>query len=333
MKSFKIKIYINDRNYNHWSFVDNETNQEMTIEENPYLKDINPSTQKIFSRDVLEVLINNENPPIINIDYSYIKTCEYVAGVLMLEGNKTFGRTQNKKRLLYKCVPDDHRLPTFLIPYEMKSGFSKSYKNKFVIFRFDNWNNKHPEGILIETLGDVDNLEAFYEFQLYCKNLHVSLVEFTNKTRASLNKKTNDEFVEQILNNPNFMIEDRRERYIFTIDPVQSLDYDDGFGIEPIGDNWCVSIYIANVFVWLETLGLWNSFSKRVSTIYLPDRRRPMLPTILSDTLCSLQQNQPRFALVMDIVVDQEGRVIVEHPVTYKNVLINVKKNYSYEYS
>jgi exoribonuclease R len=331
MKSFKIKIYINDRNYNDWSFVDNETNQEMSVEENPYLKDINPSTQKIFSRDVLEVLINNENPPIINIDYSYIKTCEYVAGVLMLEGNKTFGRTQNKKRLLYKCVPDDHRLPTFLIPYEMKSGFSKSYKNKFVIFRFDNWNNKHPEGILIETLGDVDNLEAFYEFQLYCKNLHVSLVEFTNKTRASLNKKTNDEFVEQILNNPNFMIEDRRERYIFTIDPVQSLDYDDGFGIEPIGDNWCVSIYIANVFVWLETLGLWNSFSKRVSTIYLPDRRRPMLPTILSDTLCSLQQNQPRFALVMDIIIDQEGRVIGEHPVTYKNVLINVKKNYSYE--
>ena len=31
MKSFKIKIYIKDRTYNEWSFVDNETNQEISI--------------------------------------------------------------------------------------------------------------------------------------------------------------------------------------------------------------------------------------------------------------------------------------------------------------
>ena len=35
---------------------------------------------------------------------------------------------------------------------------------------------------------------------------------------------------------------------------------------------------------------LWRSFTKRVSTIYLPDKKRPMLPTILSDCLCSLQE-------------------------------------------
>jgi exoribonuclease R len=180
-------------------------------------------------------------------------------------------------------------------------------------------------------LGDVDNLETFYEFQLYCKNLHVPISDFTNQTRSSLNKKTNDEFVEQIVQNPQFQIEDRRQQYVFTIDPAHSLDYDDGFGIEKVGENWRVSIYIANVFVWLETLGLWNSFSKRVATIYLPDRRRPMLPTILSDILCSLQQNQPRFAVAMDIMVDRNGNLLEDQTIGYKNVLINVKKNYAYE--
>jgi hypothetical protein len=137
--------------------------------------------------------------------------------------------------------------------------------------------------------------------------------------------------VQQIFSNPNFVIEDRRDKYIFTIDPLNSLDYDDGFGIEEVGENFCISVYIANVFVWLEILGLWNSFSQRVSTIYLPDRRRPMLPTVLSDALCSLQQNQSRFALVMDIVVDKQGNIVRDIPIKYANALICVDKNYVYE--
>jgi len=328
----KIKLYIKDRSYTNWSFVDNETNADIPTQDNLYLKAIDPLSQKLFSRDVLEIYIDDSELPKIELIHSHIKTCEYIAGVLVLEGNKTYGRTNNKKKLLYKCIPDDHRLPIFLVPYEMKPGFSKAYKNKFVIFHFDNWKEKHPHGILLETIGDIDNLEAFYEFQLYCKNLHISISDFTNKTRSILNKKTNDEFLEQIFQNPQYQIEDRRNRYVFTIDPQQSLDYDDGFGIEKLSDGvWCVSIYIANVFVWLETLGLWNSFSKRVATIYLPDRRRPMLPTILSDILCSLQQNQPRFAVAMDIYIDENGQLLKNKLIEYKNVLIQVKRNYCYE--
>lgn len=326
----KLKLYIKDRNYKEWIFVDNETNKDVPLDFCTSLQYIDPSVQKLFSRDVLELVFESYIPR-IDIIHSHVKTSEYIAGVLVLEDNKTFGRTENKKRLLYRCIPDDHRLPVFLVPYELKIGFSKVYKNKYVVFKFDHWKEKHPHGILLETIGDVDNLEAFYEFQLYCKNLHVPIAEFTNRTRSSLNKKTNEEFVEQILSNPQFQIEDRRSKYVFTIDPAQSLDYDDGFGIEQVGDNWRVSIYIANVFVWLETLGLWNSFSKRVATIYLPDRRRPMLPTILSDILCSLQQNQPRFAVAMDIMIDRQGNLLENQSICYKNVLINVRKNYAYE--
>ena len=70
------------------------------------------------------------------------------------------------------------------------------------------------------------------------------------------------------------------------------------------------------------TLKLWNSFTKRVSTIYLPDRKRPMLPTILSDTLCSLQENENRFALTMEIVINNDGTINEDIPVEYKNVII-----------
>ena len=330
----QIKIIIENRNYTCWHFVDPYTNIKINIDTDlPELLQINPIDLKLFSRDIFTYHCYENGKLKIEIINQYLKSNVIIAGVLQLENNKTFGRTTNKKRLLYKCIPDDKHLPSFLIPYDIKLQFSKVLKNKYVVFKYDNWNDKHPHGILHETIGDVDLLEAFYEYQLYCKSLHISLTDFTNKTREILNKKTCDEYVEQILKNTNFQIEDRREQYIFTIDPLNSTDFDDGFSISQLNNGLIkISVYISNVYFWLETLGLWNSFSRRVATIYLPDRRRPMLPTILSDTLCSLQKGQLRFALAMDIIVDENGKLIEdESAINYKNVLINVSKNYVYE--
>jgi exoribonuclease R len=78
----------------------------------------------------------------------------------------------------------------------------------------------------------------------------------------------------------------------------------------------------------MDSLNLWSSFSQRISTIYLPDKRRPMLPTILSDCLCSLQQNMRRFAFVIDIVLDQNAEIV---SINYTNTLIKVYKNFRYE--
>lgn len=330
----KYRLHIFDRSYTGWSFLDTETNEDYSSNES-ILKSISPLDNKLFNKDIFKVRLDGETSK-IDVVYSYVRTVAFISGVLMLENNKTFGRTQNKKRLLYKCVPNDKHLPAFLIPYDLKVGFSKTHKNKYVVFKYDNWDDTHPHGILTETIGDVDKLEAFYEYQLYCKSLHYSLVEFSNKTKVSLNKKNNnDEYIKAIFENPNFKIEDRREKYIFTIDPTNSLDFDDGFGIEKVNienrEFTKVSVYIANVFLWLETLGLWNSFSQRVATIYLPDRRRPMLPTVLSDSLCSLQEDKERFAVVMDFIIDSAGNISEDYPVNLTNVFIKVKKNYRYE--
>ena len=315
----KYKILISDRNYQTFNFVNAETNEDILLEYPIY-----PIKEKMFSKDIFH--IHNENPTIL---YSHVRSGIKLAGILMLENNKTFGRTPNKKRLLYKCIPDDKHLPSFLVPYDVKIGFSKIQKNKYVVFKFDHWDSTHPCGILLETLGDVGDPSVFYEYQLYCKSLHVSMTDFTNKTRDQLLKRSNDEYIEYILKNPDFNIEDRRDRRTFTIDPHGSLDYDDAFGIVKNEDGTSVvSIYIANVYFWLEVLGLWRSFSSRVSTIYLPDRRRPMLPTILSDNLCSLQEGQTRFTFVMDLFLDSDQTIIKTE---FKNAAIKVFKNFRYE--
>lgn len=318
-----LKIIIHDREYSSWSISADDSFREIIIENSEF----HPAKSKLFTKDVF---LYDTSTNSVSLKYSQIRSGTPIAGILLLSQNKTFGRTKNKKRLLYKCIPDDSKIPAFLIPYEPTVGFSKTQKNKYVIFKFDNWDDQHPHGLLIDVLGDVDKLETFYEYQLHCKTLNSSLTTFTNAARDRLRATSDQEYINRILHNPDYEIEDRRDyRHIFSIDPQGSMDFDDAFSIEPAPDGtYMISIYIANVYVWLETLNLWKSFSNRVATIYLPNRKRPMLPTVLSDSLCSLQEGVTRFAFAMDISMSLDGII---RDVSYKNVAIQVCRNYRYE--
>ena len=53
-----------------------------------------------------------------------------------------------------------------------------------------------------------------------------------------------------------------------------------------------------------------------------------MLPTILSECLCSLLENKSRVALVLDMYIDKDFQV---YDIKYTNVKIKVTKNYYYE--
>ena len=312
------KILIADRLYSDYKCININTEEIVDVSiENLFEK-------KIFNNDIMEL---NDNS--IKEVQSPVRNANKIAGVLVLENNKTYGRTNNGK-LLYKVIPDDSHLPHFLVPYELKMGFSKKFINKYITFQYKNWENKHPQGLIKDTLGDVNNLDVFFEYQLYCKSLHVSLSSFNADAKRILKQKTKDEYIKMILENKDYNMIDRTNEYIFTIDSSTSTDLDDGFSIMRVEEGWKVSIYISNVFLWLETLHLWDSFAERVSTIYLPDRKRPMLPTVLSDTLCSLQENQTRFAMCLDTFINNDGEFINVQDYTIKNCMIMVSKNHSH---
>ena len=314
------KITINSRDYSSWIIYEVANFQEVNI-------NIDPLKERLFNNDIFKI----DETGKIQILHSSVRVGTPTPAVLVLDGNKTYGRKKDK--LLYKCVPDDTRIPAFLVPYEMKNmGFSKVFTNMYVTFSYVEWENKHPSGLLSHVIGPVDSLDNFYEYQLYCKSLNTSIQQFQKEASKALQSKSNEAFIESIKQKYP-CIEDRTDQkkwYIFTIDPPKSTDWDDGFSISKYGpDNSGImlSIYISNVTIWLDVLNLWDSFSRRISTIYLPDRKRPMLPTVLSDCLCSLQSNHTRIALVMDVYIENEAIVNME----YKNCMIRVAKNYCYE--
>ena len=144
---------------------------------------------------------------------------------------------------------------------------------------------KHPNGQLINILGDINNLSAYYEYQLYCKNLSISIKEFTNEVSKKIKNNEEKQYINNIISN-NKNIEERYNYFIFSIDEKLTNDIDDALSFK---DNK-ISIYISNVPLLIEFYNLWNSFSERISTIYLPDRKRPILPTSF-ENLCSLMKS------------------------------------------
>lgn len=311
------KICIEDRNYKNWQLYLDGTLDKVDAPDK-----FCPIKSKLFSGDVFT--LNTKNGE-VSLLHSVLQASTNIPGVLVLSGI-TYGR--KGKKMLYKLIPDDRRLPIFLAGKEIKKmSHSKYVVNNYVVFKYSNWDNKHPHGTLLNTLGTVESLDNFYEYQLYCKSLYASIQEFSRDTSRVLKKKSEDEYIDQIMSTYE-NIEDRLHYNVISIDPVNSKDFDDAMSIQIMNDNkYIISIYISNVSIWLDALGLWESFSERISTIYLPDRKRPMLPTCLADCLCSLIENLRRFTVTCDVEITDNKITNI----SYKNTLIRVKKNYRYE--
>ena len=302
-----------DRLYSKFTTTSVETGDIISLE------GFDPIQNKLFNFDLFNIVSEE-----VSICHSPTRRGS-IAGVLLLEGKKTFGR--HKRKFLYKCVPDDRRLPIFLVPYKIKQNFNKAYKNRYVIINFRHWDEKHPYGYIDQNLGEVTELSSFYQYQLYCRSLNASIQNFTKDTRNKLKKRPEEGLVSEIAE--QYAVVDRRHLdNIITIDPSTSKDFDDAIGVQKGENGAIVSIYIANVPLWLDFLGLWDSFSSRIATIYLPDRKLPMMPTILSDILCSLQEGCSRFALCLDVYLDKDYNVVKYALV---NTVIKVKRNLRYD--
>lgn len=268
--------------------------------------DYDPIKQKLLVGDQ----ISDDNIKLV----SKYRTMNNIPGILIFNG-KTFG--QYGSRFLYRCIPNNRKLPEFLVPYKEKiSSFSKNKINKYVLFRFVEWFDKHPMGILTNVLGDVTEHDILDDYQLYCKDIYVSNQKFQKATTKALKNYNDDDLIIDI--QPVRMI---------TIDPKGSIDLDDALGVSKHKNGYIVHIAITNVAHWLDTLELWDDMSDRVATIYLANRNISMLPTVLGENICSLHCNQPKHVVTMNVLVENE---IIEH-VYFKREIISVVENYSYE--
>ena len=138
------KIIIEDRNCEEWTISNTVSLMDVTLE------DFNPLSHKLFNGDIFTY-----DGTEFKLIHSCTKTMNYFSGVLILEKNKSYGKYKDKH--LYKCLPDDRRIPSFLIPYEIKNiGFSIS---------------SHAR-----QLGNIQKSSFGRDAKTPCKNVHLRLI-------------------------------------------------------------------------------------------------------------------------------------------------------------
>lgn len=143
--------------------------------------------------------------------------------------------------------------------------------------------------------------------------------------------------------------EDLSDTTIITIDPDTARDFDDAISLEQLegsaGDKaskgewhkakgkhgaaaWELGVHIADVSTFVEPGSeLDTEAVSRGTSVYLPGRVIPMLPEILSNGLCSLQEGEPRLCKSAFIRYDGEGRVVATR---FANTVIRSAKRLTY---
>ncbi|MCK6455595.1 MAG: ribonuclease R [Phycisphaerae bacterium] len=141
--------------------------------------------------------------------------------------------------------------------------------------------------------------------------------------------------------------EDLRDEPIITIDPDDARDFDDAISIRRFdapdaqgvlhrrpadgrGPHavWELGVHIADVSAFVRPDGALDEEAReRGNSVYFPRYVIPMLPEILSNGLCSLQEGEPRLCKSAFIRYDAHGRVVSTR---FANTVIRSMKRLTY---
>jgi exoribonuclease-2 len=88
---------------------------------------------------------------------------------------------------------------------------------------------------------------------------------------------------------------DLTDTHLITIDGQSTLDFDDAISLENTDTGYTLGIHIIDVDAYIKSNDPIDLAAReRASSIYMPDDKLPMIPSNLSEDLCSLKENEIR---------------------------------------
>lgn len=182
---------------------------------------------------------------------------------------------------------------------------------------------KKPEGIVNEILGNKNRKDINMRVLMKKYNLKEDFPkDVLNEAKSSRMRVKEDDFTNR---------RDLRNLSIVTIDGSDAKDLDDAVYVKKDGDNYKLSVHIADVSHYVKYGSkLDREALKRGTSVYLIDKVIPMLPKELSNDLCSLNSGTDKLTLSCEMVVNSFGEVIsydifesvirTKYRLTYDNV-------------
>ena len=187
-----------------------------------------------------------------------------------------------------------------------KKFFNKAENDDIVKVEITSYEWKNPKWKIVEILWK--KWDLWIEVDSFIAEAGFSQ-KFDEKLIDDLEKKYKDNKIsgDEIKKRKDF-----RKMFTFTIDSEDAKDLDDAISVKK-KQNWSyrLFVHIADVAHYVkENSPLDKEAKKRATSVYLADRVLPMLPQILSNSLCSLNINWEKLSLTCEILIDKKWKLV-----------------------
>ncbi len=197
-----------------------------------------------------------------------------------------------------------------------------------VLARIENWpaSDLTPEGYITKILGFPDEAGVDIQRVIHEHNLPINFPQrVLAEARALPEKITKSDLAGR---------HDFRDTLCLTIDPDDARDFDDAVSIEEISGGWRIGVHIADVAHYVQPdSALDREAYERGTSVYLVDRVIPMLPTRLSNNLCSLKPKVDRLTMSCVVELAKDGAVTkfeLANSIIHSRARLNYKQVMSY---
>ncbi|WP_370919299.1 ribonuclease R family protein [Chlamydia caviae] len=164
--------------------------------------------------------------------------------------------------------------------------------------------SKEPPPLeMLEFIGNISNAKADFP----CIKAEYAIEEEFPEAVIEETSHFSQKHINQALRSRK----DLRDLLCFTIDSITAKDFDDAVSLTyDNNDNYILGVHIADVSHYVTPhSALDQEASKRCNSIYFPGKVIPMLPSALSDNLCSLKPNVDRLAVSVFMTFTKEGHL------------------------
>lgn len=247
--------------------------------------------------------------------------CEVVR--ILERHNKMYVGTYKPKKHYAFVVPDNQTFgQDIVVPFD---EIFHAKENDKVLVEITYWGGKGeiPEGQIIARLGPaeepgIDVLSLVYRYDLS--------PTFTDEQLQEAKRLSQQPVEGQADRRRDF----RFYSHVVTIDGADSKDLDDAVQLEILSNgNYMLGVHIADVGEYIKEGSILDKEAfKRGTSVYFVDRVLPMLPTDISNGICSLNAGEDRFALSCIMEINPRGQVVTAE---ISESIINVEKRFTYD--
>ena len=181
---------------------------------------------------------------------------------------------------------------------------------------------QRAQGVITEVLGEAGEKDVDLKSIIVQHNLPGEFPEeVKDEARAAV-----DEFDPAAEAAHRF---DLSDEIVCTIDPDDAKDYDDAISLRELDNgHWELGVHIADVSHFVKPgTALDEEARSRGNSAYFPGYVIPMLPEVLSNGVCSLQEGVPRLCKSAFITYDEDAQPV---QAKFANTIIKSRKRLRY---